>query len=52
MLITLADMDVLAAFGILAGLAVLLVWTSRRWGPPGSTFVVPLPSGLWLRSLP
>jgi hypothetical protein len=24
----------LAAFGILAGLALLLLWTRRRWGEP------------------
>ena len=27
-------MDVLGAVGVLAGLALLLVWTSRRWGAP------------------
>jgi hypothetical protein len=27
-------MDVLAAVGAVAGLALLLVWTSRRWGAP------------------
>jgi hypothetical protein len=27
-------LDWLAAFGILAGLALLLVWTRRRWGHP------------------
>jgi hypothetical protein len=32
--ITLADVDWLAAFGILAGLILLLVWTRRRWGQP------------------
>jgi hypothetical protein len=26
--------DLLAAFGILAGLTLLLVWTRRRWGEP------------------
>jgi peptidoglycan/LPS O-acetylase OafA/YrhL len=27
-------MDVLGAFVVLAGLVLLLVWTSRRWGRP------------------
>jgi hypothetical protein len=27
-------MDWLAAFGIIAGLVLLLVWTRRRWGHP------------------
>jgi hypothetical protein len=26
--------DVLAALSIVAGLVLLLIWTSRRWGPP------------------
>ena len=32
--ITLADVDWLAAFGIFAGLILLLVWTRRPWGHP------------------
>jgi hypothetical protein len=28
------NVDLLAAFGILAGLVLLLVWTRRRWGQP------------------
>ena len=32
--LTLANVDWLAAFGILAGLALLLVWTRHRWGHP------------------
>lgn len=31
---TLDSVDWLAAGGILAGLGLLLVWTSRRWGHP------------------
>jgi hypothetical protein len=28
------DMDLLAAVGVLAGLALAFVWTNRRWGAP------------------
>ncbi|HET9324800.1 MAG TPA: hypothetical protein VFO03_13060 [Gaiellaceae bacterium] len=27
-------MEVLAVLGVVVGLVVLLVWTSRRWAPP------------------
>ena len=30
----LANVDWLVAFGVLGGLALLLVWTRRRWGQP------------------
>ena len=39
-------MDVLGAFGVLAGLVLVLVWTSRRWGLP--RLYVRRTTALWL----
>jgi hypothetical protein len=32
--LTLANVDRLLAFGVIAGLVLLLAWTRRRWGEP------------------
>jgi hypothetical protein len=43
---TLGSVDWLAAFGVLAGLVVLLAWTRHRWGHP--RLHVRGAAGLWL----
>lgn len=40
------DVDVLAVLGVLAGLALILVWASRRWGRP--RLFVRRTTALWL----
>ena len=41
-------MDVAAAVVVIAALALVLVWASRRWGPPRARLYVRAAVALWI----